>query len=348
MAKLLHGVRRSLASANESNSSLEPYLEKVTMRSRVPWITAVLVALLLLPGQAQAFTLNAGDILISNHTGSNVQRLEPPGGAVSTLISIGGTPIGLAFDTTFNLYINSGNNIFELNKTTDVLSTLFISSVGTAEGLTFDTVTGHLFSARYGTNTIQEIDLAGGLVRNITVAGATSVIGITARGGILLVTDFGTGKVFMGTTTGSSFTEVGTVAAGNTYAVDIDLAGNIYVNSFAAGKVIKFTPGGGSFSASDFISGLSAPANGLSIGDDGSFTISEFGANAISIWNSDGSFRQRFFGISSPDELVVFAPFRQSGEEDGTPGVPEPGTLILLGTGLSALGVSSWWRRRRS
>jgi DNA-binding beta-propeller fold protein YncE len=302
---------------------------------------------LVLPVHAQAFVLNSGDILISNHGGSNVQRLEPSSGTVSTLTNVSGTPIGLAFDTNFNLYINSGSVIFELNKTTNAVTTFFTSSVGTAEGLTFDPVTGHLFSARFGTNTVQEVDLSGNLVRNITVAGASSVIGINARGGILLVTDFSTGKVFAGSTTGSTFTTVGTVAPGNTYAVDIDKDGNIYVNNFATGKVIKFTPSGGSFVASDFITGLSAPANGLSIGDDGSLTLSEFGANAISIWNSDGTFRHRFFGISNPDELVVFAPIRQSGDGGGGGGVPAPGTLILLVGGLVTIGVGSWSRRRR-
>jgi streptogramin lyase len=320
------------------------------MRTRLAWIGSILVPLLVLPAHAQAFVLNSGDILISNHGGSNVQRLEPSSGTVSTLTNVSGTPIGLAFDTNFNLYINSGSVIFELNKTTNALTTFFTSSVGTAEGLTFDPVTGHLFSARFGTSTVQEIDLSGNLVRNITVTGASSVIGINARGGILLVTDFSTGKVFAGTTTGSTFTNVGTVAPGNTYAVDIDQNGNIYVNNFATGKVIKFTPSGGSFVSSDFITGLSAPANGLSIGDDGSFTLSEFGANAISIWNSDGTFRSRFFGILNPDELVVFAPIRQSGGGGGGgggSGVPAPGTLVLLVVGLVTVGVGSWSRRRR-
>src|SRR5262249_3957510 len=104
---------------------------------------------------------------------------------------------------------------------------------------------------------------------------------------------------------------IGTLSPGNTYAPDIDAAGNIYVNVFDQGKTVKFSSG--TFVLSDFITGLSAPANGLSIGDDGSLTISEFGANAVSIWNSDGTLRNRLFGVLFPDELVVFAPSRIGG-----------------------------------
>ena len=272
-------------------------------------LTWVLAAL---SHQALAFPLNAGDVLISNHTGNSVQRLEPSTGTVTTLVSIAGTPIGLAFDTAFNLYINTGDSILKLDKSTDVVTTLF-TGVGQREGLTFDPVTNHLFSVSFGGNHIEEVDLSGNLVRTVTIPGTAALLGISARGGQLAVTDFGTGKVFLGTTTGSTFNLIGTLSPGNTYAPDIDAAGNIYVNVFDQGKTVKFTSG--TFILSDFITGLSEPDNGLSIGDDGSFTISEFGANAVSIWNSDGTLRSRFPEVQSPDELVVFAPSRLSGNK---------------------------------
>jgi len=308
------------------------------MKRIVTAVGSMFVLLVGLALTATALPLNSGDILISNHTGLNVQRLQADG-TVTTLVSIGDTPIGLAFDPSGNLYINSGTGILKVDATTAAVSPFF-TGVGQREGLTFDTVTNHLFSVSFGSNHIEEVNLAGGLVRTITIPGTTNLLGISARGGQLVVTDFGTGQVFLGTTTGSSFTPIGTVAGGNTYAPDIDAAGNIFVNNFLAGTVVEFAAG--TFAKSNFITGLSAPDNGLSIGDDGSFTISEFGANAVSVWNSDGSLRHRFLGVTSPDELVVFAPIRQG----ITPGVPAPGTLLLFGAGLAALVARSLRRLR--
>src|SRR5713226_5005409 len=102
-------------------------------------VVCVTMLLAALPYQALAFTLNPGDVLISNHTGNNVQRLEPSTGAVTSLVSITNTPIGLAFDTAFNLYVNSGNGILKVDKNTNAVTTLF-TGVGQREGLTFDPV----------------------------------------------------------------------------------------------------------------------------------------------------------------------------------------------------------------
>src|SRR5947209_1293425 len=127
---------------------------------------------------ALAFTLNPGDILVSNHSGNNVQRLDPTTGTVTTLTSVSGTPIGLAFDSAGNLYINVNNGIDKLDKATDTLSTFF-TGTGIREGLTFDSVTQHLFSVSYGGNAIEEVDLSGHLVRTITIPGTSAPVGIS-------------------------------------------------------------------------------------------------------------------------------------------------------------------------
>jgi len=297
-------------------------------------------AALAIPMAAGAFALNPGDILISNHGGSEVQRLDPVNGNVSTLVSVTGTPIGLAFDTGGNLYINEGQGILKYDKGTNILTTLFTGS-GQREGLAFDPTSNHLFSVSFGGNHIEEVDLTGNLVRNISIPNTTNLLGISARGGNLLVADYGTGQIFTGSTTGSSFGLVGALTPSNTYAVDIDSFGNIYANDFATGQNWRFTPSGGGYAGSVFIAGLSAPANGLSIGDDNSLTISEFGANAVSVWNSDGSLRQRYSGIQNPDELVVWAPLRTN----PGPTVPEPGSLMLLGLGVAGFAVSRRFRQ---
>ena len=291
-----------------------------------------------LVGLSSAATISPGDIIISNHTGSNVQLLDPNTSAVSTLLSVAGTPIGLAFDGSGELYINVNNGIQKFDPVSDTLNAAFYTGVGQREGLTFDPTTNHLFSVSFGSDHIEEVDLAGHLVRTINIAGSTQLLGISARGGELVVTDAGTGNVYVGTTTGSTFATIGNVDAGATYAPDIDASGNIFVNDFNRGQTVRFAAlGGGSFGPkTTFISGLSEPANGLSIGDDGSFTISEFGANAISVWNSNGTLRQRYPGVMSPDELVVVAPIRSGGG-----GTPEPSTFALLISGVGALFMFS-------
>lgn len=277
-----------------------------------------------------------GDVLISNHTGSNVQLLDPTTSAVSTLVSVPGTPIGLAFDGSQNLYINVGNGIERYNPNTAVLTTGFFTGSGQREGLAFDPITQTLFSVSFGGNHIEQVDLSGNLVRTITIPGSGDLLGVTARNGTLIVTDFGNGNVYLSTTSSpTSFTTIGNVDPFNTYAADINAAGDIFVNDFA-GSMDEFHFNGVTWVRSTFITGLSGPDNGLSIADDGSFTVSQFGANEVTIFNSDGTLRHNYPGVMSPDELTVWAPMR-------TTGVPEPNSLILLISGIFGL----WLLARR-
>jgi len=268
---------------------------------------------------AVAQVIQPGDVLISNHEGNNVQLLRPSTGAISTLVTVPGTPIGLALDTNGKLYINVNNGILKYDPNAGTL-TPFFNGNGQREGLTFDRDSGMLFSVSFGSNLVEVVDLNGNLTRTITIPGTTQVLGVAARAGTLVITDFGTGGVYVGTTTGNSFTNIGIVAPFNTYAPAIDIAGNIFVNNFLAGTVEQFTPqSGGGYLHSTFISGLNTPDNGLSIGPDGSFTISEFSANRVSIYNNNGTLRQQFPGVQNPDELVVFNPpcANAGGDTDG-------------------------------
>ncbi|HET9282043.1 MAG TPA: hypothetical protein VFR24_08790 [Candidatus Angelobacter sp.] len=268
-------------------------------------------------GNAQL--IQPGDVLISNHTGNNVQLLRPSTGSITSLVTVPGTPIGLALDTNGKLYINVNDGIEKFDPTTGTLAPFFTGN-GQREGLAFDRDSGLLFSISFGSNLIEVVNLNGVLVRTMSIPGTTDVLGVTARSGTLVITDFGTGGVYVGTTTGTAFTNIGIIAPENTYAPAIDIAGNIFVNDFLNDRVVQFTPQpGGGYVQSTFISGLSNPDNGLSIGPDGSFTISEFTANRVSIYNNDGTLRQQFPGVQSPDELVVFNPpcANAGGDSDG-------------------------------
>ncbi len=292
------------------------------------------ISSLVLAPLSQADPIVAGDILISNHGGNNVQLLDPTTGTVSTLVSVSGTPIGLAFDGSKNLYINVNSGIQRYNPITDTLDASFFTGSGQREGLTFDPVTQHLFSVSFGGNHIEEVDLAGNLVRTIIIPGSDDLLGISARGGVLVATDYGNGNVYVSNTlTPTVWTTVANINP-QIYAPDIDASGNIFVNDFATGTVVELAAG--TFAQSTFISGLNGPDNGLSIGDNGDFTLSQFFANKVSLYDSSGTLIKDFPGVANPDELVVFAPIRSGG---GGGSVPEPGTVALLGTGLLALGA---------
>src|ERR1017187_6290503 len=88
------------------------------MFHRVICTAAISVALPLMSSTAAAQVIQPGDVLISNHGGSNVQQLRPSTGVVTTLVSVAGTPIGLAFDTNGKLYINVNNGIDKYDPTT--------------------------------------------------------------------------------------------------------------------------------------------------------------------------------------------------------------------------------------
>lgn len=310
---------------------------------------ALLVVLLVVCNQGQSFAdpIQPGNILISNHGGNNIQLLDPTTGTVTTLLSVSSTPIGLAFDGSNNLYINVDQGIQVYNPTTATLNTSFFTGIGQREGLAFDSVTQNLFSVSYGANRLEQVDLSGHLVRTITIPGSQTLLGVTARGGKLIVTDLDNGNIYLATTTNPTvFTTIGVASASSTYGVDIDSSGDIFVNDFN-GLMDKFHFNGSTWTKSIFINTLNTPANGLSIGDDGSFTISQFGANTVSIFNSDGTLRHNYTGVDSPDELVVFAPIRSSGGGPSTSPVPEPGSITLLASGLIGLGAMVRGKLRR-
>lgn len=266
---------------------------------------------------AQAF--QPGDILISNHNGNNIQRLQPASGAVNTLVNVGGTPIGLALDTTGKLYINLNNGIERYDPATGGL-THFFTGNGQREGLAFDRDSGLLFSISFGSNVCEVVDLNGRLVRTISIPGTSGLLGVAVRSGTLVITDVFGGGVYVGITTGNDFTRIGTLTGGNTYAPAIDIAGNIFVNDFSQGTVVQFTPQrSGGYAKTIFIAGLRNPDNGLSIGPDGSFTVSEYTANRVSIYNNNGTLRRQYPGVLNPDELVVYAPpcANAGGDTDG-------------------------------
>jgi sugar lactone lactonase YvrE len=287
----------------------------------------LLACLLAVVGTAPAWavTIPTGNLYQSDTSGHIYEYT--PAGAQSTFASGTFDTLGLAFDTTGNLYAGDlhSTNIFKFAP--DGTQSNFATGITNgATGLAFD-ANGNLFAGNGdpGGN-IYKFDTASPPNQTTFASGLVNPLGLAFdSNGNLYVADQEAGKVYKYDSQGHQTTFASNL--GDPYGEAFDANGNLFVSDLSGGIIYKISTSG---SASPFATGLIEPL-GLAIDSDGNIFVGDLGAGAIYKYTPGGS--QTTFATGVNPTFLAFA------------AVPEPTSLLLAA--FACCGVIAIGMRRR-
>jgi hypothetical protein len=321
-------------------------VRKIFGRTATAVVAITLLSAGAVAGVAQADPYAVGDIFASTGSG-NVQHLNSAGVLLETLNNgSGGFTTGSAFDSAGNFYLtNFGSNT--VSRFAGPGDPHTVSSFGggysTPESIVF-AADGHVLVGNLG-NGIREFDAAGNFIKTIAngrvdwfdLAADQDTILFTQEGSVVRTASRSTGLI--GANFGGGGTQLfalrilpggGILVADNGNVKRMDAAGNIIqtydvasVNGFFA---LNLDPDGTTFLTGSFDNGTLYRFN------------IESGLQSQIINTGCGS--GCLFGVSMFGEITVGNP------PDLNP-VPEPATLLLVGTSLAGV-VGAAWRRRKA
>ena len=294
-------------------------------------------------GAAQAATFTAGDVFASVGS-SEVQQYSAAGVLKDTLTSGGGSfNTGSAFDTSGNMYVTNfdANSVTKFAGPTDPhTSTSFGSGYSTPESIVFNAA-GDVYVGNTGGG-IRHFDAAGNLLGNIIGSTRIDWMDLAANQTTMLYTQEGTAIHTVNVVTGVAGADFATGLT-NAFALRILADGSVLVADEVNVK---------HFSAAGVLIGTYSVAGentwfSLNLNNDGtSFWSGNFGSGILYRFDiASGTLLQtlntgvggsRLYGVSVFGEVTQGCG-ANCGGGGGT--VPEPASLILLGSGLAALGL---------
>jgi hypothetical protein len=276
----------------KSNKTMKTKRFIPTGAAVLPLLAGLALTAALFPAQAQ--NLFEADWSIF-YSGNNIYQFTPDG-AKTTFAPHVFQAVGLAFDSSSNLFVANGYVGTITKITPDGTESIFASGLSYPFGLAFNIVS-NLFEADMGSGNIYQFTPDGAQSTFASGLNCPCALAVDSAGN-LFESDQGSGNIYKFAPNGSQ----SLFASGfiNPNGLAFNRTGDLFLAGEFSGCIYKFTPDG---TQSIFASGLNSPS-GLAIDDAGDVFVGNEGDGTIYKFTPDGTPSVFATGLNAPNGLA--------------------------------------------